>query len=240
MTHPPGILLTRLEEIALAPAVEFDPAAARAFDAIEDVSGLWIVVQVLSNDRVRLHRAARDGDAEITAHYTMLRPVSRDRLLEAFRTSTAENDIETRSHEAAPAPDASKCVRCGQPMIGPDGQCYGGICHDCAGCADPHAGHDHTADPDFTVDGCAECEALVAESKRAFAAEREKERQREIERLLGLATKLTDARAAVKRPYNAATTECDATILAAVIIADAIGDLTDAVKRLADIADRER
>ena len=72
--------LTHLEELALAPAVDFVDAA----NSGTDHSGPWTILQVMfGNERVRLGAVGRVGEPEIVAPVSMLRAASRERFLRA-------------------------------------------------------------------------------------------------------------------------------------------------------------
>lgn len=168
--------ITQLEAIALAPAVEFNVGGKAALyqESAIDASGLWIVVQVLAQDRLKLRRVG--GDDETIAHYSLLRPVDdKDRLLAELRKGRdVEDDL------AAAEEGRAKCPRCGSPSsrLHPAVQSEGEV----QLCSDPfHGPPPCDKHPDVTADQLDEggCPSCIAERRAANERSRQKQEERE-------------------------------------------------------------
>ncbi|HZJ67675.1 MAG TPA: hypothetical protein VFD36_29430 [Kofleriaceae bacterium] len=83
--------ISKLEELALAPLVEF-PQTSRAILDVEGVdgSGLWAIVQLLSGGRFKVRNI--DNETEVVAHHSLLRPIAPDRVLAEVRKRSGETE----------------------------------------------------------------------------------------------------------------------------------------------------
>lgn len=91
--------------------------------------------------------------------------------------------------------------------------------------------HAHTADTDTTDESCEGCKVLVEAANVAYAEQQERKAQRHVDRILKIAARFTKARDEIPNMIKLIP---DPLILAAVIIADAIGDVEARLDKIED------